>query len=173
MEHLRLQGQQVRLVALNSDSDQLVMERWPVALGMWRLLDADGADRHGPDRAPAADGVYFRVHALAEDRPIGHAGLFGICRRHGDAWLDVRLSTREHWGEPYGADTLRLLLRYAFDGLGLNRVALGVFEYDARRMRALEGAGFAIEGRVLQESSHGLQRRAGLLMGLRRETWTG
>ena len=171
MTHIHLQGEHVRLVALHSDTDRHLIERWPGATGAWRLLGAAHDDRHEPDRAPVAGGVRFQVRALTEDRPIGQAGLFGICRQHGDAWLDVVLSDREHWGRPYAADTLRTLLDYAFGALGLNRVALGVFEYDAGRLRALEDAGFAIEGRMLEEIGRAGRRRAGVLMGLRREAW--
>jgi len=166
-----LQGERVRLVALKSDSDAEMMAHWPAMSGVWRLLDAVSDDQHGLDQRPAASGVIFRVHALAEDRPIGHARLFGICRVHRDAWLDVNFHRREHWDEPFGADTLQVMLRYAFGELGLNRIALGMFEYDAHLMRAYEEAGFTIEGRMLEESSHGAQRRAGVLMELRREAW--
>lgn len=166
-----LQGKRVRLVALKSDSDVEMMARWPAMSGVWRLLDAASEERHGLDQSPAASGMVFRVHALAGDRPIGHARLFGICPVHGDAWLDVNFHRREHWNAPLGADTLQVLLRYAFGDLNLRRVALGMFEYDAQLMRAYEEAGFAIEGRMLEEANQGARRRAGLLMELRREVW--
>jgi RimJ/RimL family protein N-acetyltransferase len=169
MRARHLRGKLVHLLALKSDSDREMTARRPLMSGAWRLLDSADENRHGPDRS-AAEGAYFRVRALAGDQPLGQAGLFGICRIHDDAWIDVSLRHRQHWDRPYGADTLQVMLRYAFEELDLRRVALGVFEYDAGRMRVYEAAGFTIEGRVLEESDHGT-RRAGLLMGIQRETW--
>jgi len=69
-----LQGEQVRLVALKSDSDVEMMARWPAMSGVWRLLDAVRDDQHGPDQRPAASGVIFRVHAW---RRIARSGTPG------------------------------------------------------------------------------------------------
>jgi RimJ/RimL family protein N-acetyltransferase len=173
MKHLQLQGEIVRLEALNSDTDNEVMARWSEIPGSWRLLDAlHGWHRPAPDSEQPVDSVGFRIHALDESDPIGHAGLFGICWPHHEAWLGIELDDRAYWDGHYGPDALRLMLRYGFDELGLRRVAIGVFDYDARIMRALEEAGFIIEGRMLDESGHGAHGRAGLVMGIRREAWS-
>ena len=174
MKHLRLQGEMVRLEALNSDTDKEVIARWSAVPGSWRLLDAlHGWHRPAMDTDQPVNNVGFRIHALNASGPIGHAGLFGICWPHHEAWLDIKLDDRAHWEGHYGPDALRVILRYGFDGLGLRRVAIGVFDYDARIMRVLEEAGFTIEGRMLDEADHGAHVRAGLVMGIRREAWRG
>lgn len=166
---IQLQGEQVRLAALNMDGDAEMLARWSTAAKSWRLLDA-AADTHVPDQLPIVAGVYFQVLTRTEDRPIGHAGLFGICPLHRDAWLNIDLGDPARWDWRIGVDALRVVLCYGFGTLGLRRIALGVFDYDARRMRAYEDAGFAIEGRVLEEKSRGVWSRAGVVMGARRET---
>lgn len=50
-------------------------------------------------------------------------------------------------GKGYGTEATRLLLRYAFDVVGLYRIELEVFEFNARAIRAYEKAGFVVEGR--------------------------
>jgi len=173
MQHVRLLGRQVRLEALNADTDREVMARWSAIPASWRVLDAlHGWHRPATDIAQPVGSIGFRIRSLTEDRSIGHAGLFGICWPHHEAWLDIDLDDRTHWEGRYGPDALRVMLRYGFDGLGLRRIAVGVIDYDARIMRALEEAGFTIEGRMLDESDHGAHMRAGLVMGIRREAWS-
>jgi RimJ/RimL family protein N-acetyltransferase len=167
----QLQGEQVRLIVLKSSSDDAMLARWAAAAKSWRLLDAT-ADAHAPDQLPVVAGVYFQVLTRVEERPIGHAGLFSICPVHRDAWVNFDLGDPTRWDWGIGVDVLRMVLCYGFSTLGLRRIALGVFDYDARRMRAYEDAGFAIEGRVLEETNRGVWSRAGVVMGAWREMST-
>jgi RimJ/RimL family protein N-acetyltransferase len=172
-------GQQVRLVALNSDTDAGVMARWSADFESWRLLDGanwrarsqTGAAGEAPTRQPRRTTIGFVIRTLVEDRSIGYTGLLGIRRVPGEAWLRIGLGDRRYWDQRYGADALQVMLRYAFHELNLNRISLGVFDYDAGVIRAYEAAGFAIEGRMLQEAGRDGRSRAGVLMGIRREEW--
>jgi len=47
-----------------------------------------------------------------------------------------------------GSETLRLVLAHAFGPLGLHRVSLEVFDFNARAIRAYEKVGFRHEGRM-------------------------
>ncbi len=167
-QHLR--GDHVRLVALKSDMDIEVLARWSARAASWRLLDT-AADRPAARSQPGKDRVGFLIFPLTGDRPIGHAGLFGVDRIRGEAWLGIGLGDRDRWDTTAGADALRVILRYGFDELNLRRISLAVFEYNARALRAFEETGFAIEGRMLQEASRNGRSRAGLYMSLPREEW--
>ncbi|HET7087604.1 MAG TPA: GNAT family protein [Anaerolineae bacterium] len=165
-QHLR--GDHVRLVALQSDSDIELLARWSAMSALWRLLDtATGR----PMQPGSNEHAGFLIYPLVGDRPIGHAGLFGIDRRRGEAWLGIGLADHDRWDTPAGADALRVIVRYGFDELNLRRISLAVFEYNARALRAYESAGFAIEGRMLQEASRRGRSRAGVYMSLPREEW--
>ncbi|GAA3489386.1 GNAT family protein [Streptomyces cremeus] len=45
-----------------------------------------------------------------------------------------------------GTEACRLIVTYAFDVLGLNRVGLGVYDFNPRARRAYEKVGFVAEG---------------------------
>jgi len=165
-------GQQVRLEALTSSRDIEVMQDWTLQSAAWRMLDATPARTSKmAEMDNRANPVYFLIYALDSERPIGHAGLFGINPATGEAWLSVGLGERKHWDTGLGADALQVILRHAFAELGLSRVLIGVFDYDARAILSYEEAGFAIEGRMLQEGRPGRQPRAGVCMGVRRDAW--
>lgn len=170
-------GEYVRLVELKSNSDLNVLARWSALAESWWLLDGAhvrplAAAHIGDEQAPAGrPDVGFLILPLNGERPIGHAGLFGIDRVPGQAWLGIGLGDHDQWGTRLGRDALRTALRYAFCELGLGRLLLGVFDYQARALRTLEGAGFAIRGRMLQEAGRGGHSRAGVYMDLPREAW--
>ena len=165
-----LMGEQVRLTVLNSDNDIQVMQRWLADAATWRLLDATaGATR--PSTPHAFDNIYFLVYLLSGKRPIGHAALFDVRRAAGEAWLSIGLGRPEYWDEGYGVDAIHVALHHAFGDMDLQRVRLGVFDYDARALRSYEAAGFAIEGRMLQEARRDGRMKAGVYMGLTREDW--
>jgi RimJ/RimL family protein N-acetyltransferase len=167
MNDLRLHGEHVRLIALNTQKDIELLVRWSALSASWRLLDGTQAR---PARA-AGQNVGFLVYPISGERPIGHAGLFGIRPSGGEAWLGFGLGSREHWDSPVSAEALRLVLDCAFGDLHLRRVLLGVFDYDARVLRTYEAAGFTIGGRMIQEPSRDRHMRAGVCMALRREAW--
>ncbi len=45
-----------------------------------------------------------------------------------------------------GTEATRLIVAHGFERLGLNRIALGVFDFNPRAIRAYEKAGFVAEG---------------------------
>ncbi|RKR75139.1 RimJ/RimL family protein N-acetyltransferase [Frondihabitans australicus] len=76
---------------------------------------------------------------------LGHATLFG-------ATLPLRLATfaimlgPNATGHGYGSEATRMLIRYGFEELGLNKIELHVWAYNTRAIRAYEKAGFVREG---------------------------
>ena len=77
----------------------------------------------------ALDRYMFMIKTLEVDRLVGEVWLDGIQWHHGDSFLAISIGERENWNRGYGTDALRIILRYAFSELNLNRVSLNVFEY--------------------------------------------
>ncbi len=50
------------------------------------------------------------------------------------------------WSHGYGTEAMRVVLRYGFDVLGLNKISLDVLEYNTRALRTYERLGFQREG---------------------------
>lgn len=62
--------------------------------------------------------------------------------------MAIGIGNTDYRGKGYGAEAVRLILRYAFYELNLNRVGLDVIEYNEQAIRTYEKAGFQLEGRV-------------------------
>lgn len=175
-------GELVRFVAAEPQLAAGLFAKWGRDSEFVRLLDTDPARLLSVDKykewfekdlveQQKNDELFFLIRTLEEDLTIGLIGLNGIQWVHGDAWVGIGLGEREYWGEGYGTDAMRILLRYAFEELNLHRLSLSVFEYNSRAIRSYEKAGFVIEGRVLQFLNRDGRRYDMIFMGILRDEW--
>ncbi|HLA06779.1 MAG TPA: GNAT family protein [Anaerolineales bacterium] len=116
------------------------------------------------------DRYSFAVRTLDEDKLIGFLGL-GINLIHSEAWVGIGIGEREFWGKGYGTDMMKLCLQYVFTELCVERVSLGLHEYNPRALRSYEKCGFRLEGRTRQDIMREGRRTDTLWMGILREEW--
>lgn len=99
-----------------------------------------------------SDAVIFGIRVVEGDRLVGSCQLHGIHPVHRSAELQIRIGEAEARGRGYGTLAVRLLLRFAFGDLNLNRVYLHVFASNAAALRTYEKAGMRREG-VLRQAA--------------------
>ena len=145
---------------LESEAVQLTSEKRIRELLVEHRLDKG----FEPERYP------FSVRALKDDRLIGFFSIW-VDLIHSEAWVGIGIGERDFWGRGYGTDMMRLCLRYAFSELGIQRVSLGLHEYNARALRSYEKSGFKLEGRTRQDGLRDGSRTDTLWMGILREEW--
>lgn len=78
--------------------------------------------------------------------PIGHLGINRIDPVHYRATLYIAIGEKGYWGQGYGTDAIRLVLRDAFERLGMRRVDLITDIDNERGIRCYEKCGFVREG---------------------------
>ena len=117
-----------------------------------------------PERYP------FSIRTLTDDKLIGFVGL-GLNLIHSEAWVGIGIGEREYWGKGYGIEALKLVVQYAFMELGLQRVSLGLHEYNARALKSYEKAGFRLEGQTRQDVLREGRRNDTFWMGILRDEW--
>jgi len=91
------------------------------------------------------DVVFLIVHRQS-DRPIGSTGLHRVHAINRTAVLGLLIGDVEYQGQGYGTEACRLLLKYGFEELNLNRIELGVLATNRAGVRAYEKAGLLREG---------------------------
>ena len=176
-----LQGELVRLGALDSDELSKAFTRWDRDSEYSRLLSS-GAPRLQSQKAAqkwleheieeqTVNQYWFSIRALADDKLLGDIDLFVYNWAGRDAFVGLGIGEREFWGKGYGTDVMRVILRYAFTEVNLNRVTLNVFEYNPRAIRSYEKAGFSHEGRERKILNKEGRRWDMLFMGILREEW--
>jgi RimJ/RimL family protein N-acetyltransferase len=172
-----LTGSLARLTAVDPDTDAEIIARWSHDSQFWRLAHTVPAypelarqrKQHIEDHG--LDLQSFAIRALSDDRLIGLIGLYTIFQLQREAFMGIHIGEREFWGQGYGTDALRVLLRYAFDELNLQRVSLSFLEGNERAMRSYEKCGFRLEGRERYAWAYDGRRWDEIYMGLLRAEW--
>jgi len=100
------------------------------------------------ERAAASErDVTFTIYELQSVRPIGTVSLREIDYFHRAATFGLLIGEKECWGKGYGTETTRLMVDYAFGGLGLHNVMLAVSPRNEHAVHAYRRAGFREIGR--------------------------
>jgi diamine N-acetyltransferase len=77
---------------------------------------------------------------------IGSVGLHAIDWKNRKAELGIAIGAKAYWGQGYGTDAIRTLLRLAFGQMNLHRVLLRVDADNQRGIRCYDKVGFRREG---------------------------
>ena len=174
-------GELVRFTLEEPETSAKHEGRWQRDTELHRLLDSNPArldsekkikqwvEKQGDTGFPP-DRYFFSVRTLAEDQYIGGLGLW-MDLIHREAWVGLGIGERDFWGKGYGTDMMKLCQRYVFAELGMERLSLGLHEYNPRALRSYEKAGFRFEGRTRGELLREGKRYDALWMGILREEW--
>ena len=129
--------------------------RWyadPEVARLARYQDApmrlDEIDRFFQLRALGTESMTMAIHDRATDRLIGTCAFSQVDGENGSAMYHITIGEKDVWGRGYGTGATRLMLDHAFGTLGLHRIALTVFEFNERAIRAYRRCGFQVEGRA-------------------------
>lgn len=108
-----------------------------------------------------------------EGKHIGGAGFSNIDGRTQSAEVGLFIGLPELWDRGLGYDILHTLLKFGFEQMNLNRIALRVFEENKRAVHLYEKVGFQHEGRWRQaDFRHGRYHDI-LWMSVLRHEWQG
>jgi RimJ/RimL family protein N-acetyltransferase len=90
--------------------------------------------------------ILFGVALKSDNRLIGTVGLKDINHLNQSAEFYVTIGDRSVWGKGYGTEATKLMVRYGFMELNLNRIQTQDMEENIGGWRADEKAGFKYEG---------------------------
>ncbi len=172
-------GEKVRLAAQNPETDPALYAQWTADSEYLRFLDTDPA-RPTPARAykemieKRLDREYnfaFAVRTLADDRLIGFVALWLWSWPDAHGGVGIGMGDPDYRGKGYGTDAMRLILRFAFNEINLERVTLQAVGHNARAIRSYEKAGFELVGAEREWDLRDGQRNSVVTMTIRREAW--
>ena len=178
MSAAALQGELVRLAAFDLEKDSEALARWSRDSEYQRLLDtgpsvvnASTSMREFMEKEIGKNYILFGIRPLNEDRTVGFADLSGFDWLARSAWVAIGIGEAEYRGRGLGTEAMRLLVRFAFEQLNLNRINLTVFSYNPRAMRSYEKCGFVYEGCQRQFLNRDGRRWDMVYMGLLKSDW--
>lgn len=134
-------------------------------------LNRTAVERLFEDRELSPVDDSFAIHVKDEDEPVGVISLMNISEANESAELSVIVGHPDDRHQGYGTEAIELLLRYAFDELGLNRVGLSAFDFNDEAIAAYEKLGFAVEGRYRQAIKRNAHFHDAILMSIVKGEW--
>jgi RimJ/RimL family protein N-acetyltransferase len=108
----------------------------------------DEVNRFFQVRALGPDSLTMAIHERSTDRLIGTCAFSQLDGENGSAMYHITIGEKDAWGRGYGTEATQLMVDHAFGPLGLHRIALSVFEFNERAIRAYATCGFLTEGRA-------------------------
>jgi RimJ/RimL family protein N-acetyltransferase len=117
------------------------------------------------------DSYLFAVLERASERHVGNLKIGPINARHAFADVSYFIGERAMWGRGLASDAIRVAANIAFERLDLHRVQAGLYEGNVGSARALEKAGFRLDGRLRKQLRQGDAWEDHIWYGLLREEW--
>jgi RimJ/RimL family protein N-acetyltransferase len=111
-------------------------------------LSPDEIQRFFYGRIMGADFLSMAIHVRETDRLIGTCAFSQLDGDNGSTLFHITIGERDAWSHGYGTEATNLMVSHAFRQLALHRVALTVFEFNPRAIRAYQKCGFVEEGRA-------------------------
>lgn len=158
-------------------NDESLIRRWVNDPGVWGLLarrlpvnelrEREFIENLYKPQSDLALGIVVRD----QDRLIGVAGLHKIDPASRSAVFGIFIGDKENQSRGYGTEAVRLMVRYGFRELNLNRIGLSVYADNERAIRAYRRAGFKQEGRCRQANYRDGAYRDELIFGILQEEW--
>lgn len=173
-----LLGDRVRLAAM-TDGDLPVIAGWQRDATFLRLLDAVAAAPKTEaqlaewfkEMSTSTSGYLFAIRPVDGDELLGWIELDGILWNQGTSWVSIAIGEAPMRGQGYGAEALRLAMRFAFGELNLRRLNLTVFAYNTAAIRVYERLGFVCEGAYREALLRDGEVHDMLLYGILRREW--
>lgn len=96
--------------------------------------------------------IMFSIRRLGDDELLGACGLVYInwVYKHADLSLYIGWNDSYIDREGYAEETTRLMLDYAFNEMGLNKVWTEIYLFDKKKKKLYDGFGFHIDGVLRQ-----------------------
>lgn len=88
----------------------------------------------------------FAICLKETDQMIGELSITDIEEDAKKAGLRISMNSIELTGKGYGTEAIKLVLKFVFEDLKLNRLQLEVFSHNLRGIRTYEKVGFIKEG---------------------------
>lgn len=115
--------------------------------------------------------LVIEIHQEEAWLPVGNAGFISIRNADRAAEMGISIGEKTFWDKGYGTEAVRLLLRFGFNEINLNRIYLKVNEINLRGIRCYEKAGFKVDGRLRQDRFMDGKYMDVLIMSVLRSEW--
>lgn len=123
------------------------------------------------DHRDDTNSPWFAMQVADNGLHIGNIKLGPINWMHRRADISLFIGDQNSWGKGYATEAIILISGWAFEELGLYKLAAGIYSSNVASRRAFEKAGFELEATLKEELFSAGKRHDALRMGLLRKNW--
>lgn len=117
--------------------------------------------------------ILFTICRIEDNEPVGQTALVRIDYVSRAAVFYIGIYKPKYWSLGYGSEATKMMVKYSFDVLNLNRLQLHVASENIKGVKAYEKAGFKIEGTLRQAMYHHNHYVDFYVMGILRSEYYG
>lgn len=103
------------------------------------------------DNSAVNETYNFAIETKETKEYLGGCGINKIDWKNSVVEVGIFIGNKEYWGKGYGTDAMRVLVKFIFEQMNINKVSLQVFSFNKRAQRSYEKVGFKVEGILRQE----------------------
>lgn len=97
------------------------------------------------------DKYNFAIETLQDNIYLGGCGINEIDWKNSKAVVGIFIGNKEYWDKGYGTDAMRVLIKFIFNEMNINKIKLNVHDFNERAIRSYEKCGFKKEGVLRNE----------------------
>lgn len=94
---------------------------------------------------------HFAIERKDNRTHIGNASIHAIDWVSRTAFFGLFIGDPGAWNRGFGTDSVRTLVRFAFEEMNLQKLKINVFDYNDRAKHVLDAIGFIQEGKLTRE----------------------
>jgi len=115
--------------------------------------------------------IFFVICTINPNVPIGCTSFVRIDWVGRMATFYIAIASKENWSRGYGTEATKLMVDYAFETLGMNRIQLHVSAENERAVKVYEKTGFIKEGKLRQAMFYNYHYIDFFLMAIIKKDW--
>ncbi|KYH29616.1 MULTISPECIES: GNAT family N-acetyltransferase [Clostridium] len=93
----------------------------------------------------------FAIEDIKTGKYIGGCGIHKVNWLSRVATVGIMIGDKNYWGKGYGTDAMKVLMKFIFEDMNMNKIRLSVFSFNERAKRCYEKCGFQVEGILKKE----------------------
>ena len=117
------------------------------------------------------DSYNFAIEDLKNGLYLGGCFINNIDWKKSVVTVGIFIGNKDYLGKGYGTDAMKVLVKFIFDEMNINKVKLNVYLFNARAIRCYEKCGFKKEGVLRQEIFRDGKYYDEIVMGILKEEY--
>ncbi|WP_032121499.1 GNAT family N-acetyltransferase [Clostridium amazonitimonense] len=124
-------------------------------------------------QSASKDCYNFAIETIEREIYIGGCGINNIDWKNSVVEVGIFIGDKNYWGKGYGSDAMKVLIKFIFDQMNINKIKLKVYSFNKRAIKCYEKCGFINEGVLRQEIYKDGKYHDEMIMGLLKEEYLG